>query len=256
MKTKKFILCLMAMLTLSTTQAAITKEEFDGAIQEMRDLFTEKVAVSSNAKLVIDGRWEDSTINSYTQKFGEKFIMVIFGGIARHEYMTKDAMKLVACAELGHVLGGNPRNTWSTLVGQADYYATSKCLKIAFKNDDNIAIVKKINVPVTVSVKCGDAFESREQKALCIRSALAGISLANLLSSLNPQSPKVSIDTPSKEVASQTKPYHPDVQCRLDTYVAGAQCDSNLNDDHDQDFGFCETGTPAGRPLCWFNPAN
>lgn len=249
----------LSQMVTASAFAAVTKDEFDSVINHAQTLFAPKVASALNAKLIIDGKWEDSTVNSFSQKFGDRYILNILGGIARHKLMTKDGLALVVCNELGHALGGKPKGAlanWSSLAGQADYYTTAKCLKKVFENDDNRAIIQDLDIPVIVQKECTNSFKDNYNDfAICVRSTFAGIGTAELLNSIS-VNPPVSIDTPSTEVAETTNTSHPSYQCRLDTFFAGAVCKSNLNDDHDLDSGYCATGTAGGRPLCWFNPKN
>ena len=53
----------------------------------------------------------------------------------------------------------------------------------------------------------------------------AGESLATLLAALKNQS--VDFATPDKNQVKETEDGHPDAQCRLDTYAAGAVCTSD-----------------------------
>jgi hypothetical protein len=255
MKLKKLaVLGLMAIMSVSNSYAGVTKEEFDDVISSMRTLFAEKVVTAAQARLIIDGKWEDATVNSHTQKIGDKFIVNVLGGLARYKGINKDGLKTVVCVEIGHILGGAPKysNGWASTAGQSDYYSTAKCLKKVFEKDNNIEIVKTLDIPNTVTVKCSEAYDSAEARALCIRSAVSGINVANFLADLN--NITVSIDTPVTTAANSTNANHPVPQCRLDTYFAGALCDANLSDDHDLNFGYCEAGTVGGRPACWFKP--
>ncbi len=56
-----------------------------------------------------------------------------------HKYLTTDGLAMVACHEIGHFLGGEPKKlrgrsnkkSWSSAEGQADYYA-ARCLEVYF----------------------------------------------------------------------------------------------------------------------------
>jgi len=70
----------------------------------------------------------------------------------------------------------------------------------------------------------------------------------------------ISFSTPDQAEVTKTFNGHPEAQCRLDTYFAGAIC----NMPHDEDFsssdpikGACaeERGDKIGvRPHCWYKP--
>ncbi|GAB4420954.1 MAG: hypothetical protein OHK0056_31630 [Bacteriovoracaceae bacterium] len=65
--------------------------------------------------------------------YQNQFKLMILGGTARIEGMTRDAYAAIVCHELGHILGGEPRQSisgaeWSSAEGQSDYFAASNCL--------------------------------------------------------------------------------------------------------------------------------
>ena len=62
-----------------------------------------------------------------------KFIITLTGDIPQNQHIDKDAYAIVACHEMGHVLGGAPLQSkglskWSSVEGQADYFATNQCM--------------------------------------------------------------------------------------------------------------------------------
>jgi hypothetical protein len=210
--------------------------------------------------------WSDGTVNASAIQKGKIAEVNMYGGLARHPLVTADAFALVLCHEIGHHLGGAPKykrfftTTWASDEGQSDYFATLKCSREMFKNDDNQAIMSKVAVPALVTEKCQKTFDSSGDIALCQRSAMAGAALANTLGSLN-NLPEAKFDSPDTSKVSKTNHAHPAAQCRLDTYFAGAICEvakeTSLSDT-DETVGTCniqknfETGV---RPLCWFAPS-
>ncbi|MBA2404197.1 MAG: M48 family metalloprotease [Bdellovibrionales bacterium] len=247
----------------------ITEAQFNSAIDKVETLYAPIVA-SLGGKLEIERKWSDGTVNAYAQQSGKTWKVAMFGGLARHKTITEDGMALVVCHELGHHIGGAPKkvggifgggaNTWASNEGQADYFATLKCLRKSFLNDDNIAIVAGMTIPKTLSDACKKSTKNdKEDSALCIRTSMAGKSVANLFSELS-KLPDTKFETPDAKVVSKTDDAHPKAQCRLDTYFQGSLCDISMNEDVSQKEevkGTChptlghKTGT---RPLCWFKP--
>ena len=122
--------------------------------------------------------------------------------------------------------------------------------------EDNQSIVANMNVPEYVKTKCEESFASENEIALCMRTAMAGKSLAKLLGSGR----SVDFKTPDSTVVDRTNDRHPQSQCRLDTYFQGALCDRGIDEgvsNKDPNKGVCtrrsnyETGI---RPLCWYKP--
>jgi hypothetical protein len=201
--------------------------------------------------------------NAMTILNGKTAEFYMFGGLARNPHMTPDGFAIVLCHEIGHHLGGFPKSFgWASNEGQSDYFGSLKCAREIFKNDDNQAIMSKVNVPAIVTEKCQKSFNTAAEVALCQRSAMAGYSVANTLGSLREPDPlpESKFETPDSTVVAKTNHKHPLAQCRLDTYFAGAICevakDVGLSET-DETIGTCtiQNNSALGvRPLCWFSP--
>lgn len=245
----------------------ITEAQFNSAIDKVETVYAPIVS-NLGAKLEIERKWTDGTVNAYAQQSGKTWKVAMFGGLARHKTITEDGMALVVCHEVGHHIGGAPKkagsifggaaNAWASNEGQADYFATLKCLRKAFLNEDNISIVAAMTVPKTLTDACKKSTKNdKEDNALCVRTGMAGKSVANLFSELS-KLPDTKFDTPDSKIVTKTDDAHPKAQCRLDTYFQGSLCDISMNEDVSQKEevkGTChpslghKTGT---RPLCWF----
>lgn len=269
-------------LYISANQKSITgisEQEFNEAIDEVETIYAPIIA-SMGAKLEINRNWQDGTVNAYAQQVGKTWKVAMFGGLARHSTITKDAMALVVCHEIGHHIGGAPRKgqsagggggwwggngggavSWASNEGQADYFATTKCLRKAWINDNNQALVRKMTgVPSLVTETCKKTYKSnRDDYALCVRTSMAGLSVANLFADLG-KLPQPEFNTPDSKVVTRTDDNHPKAQCRLDTYYQGSLCEVSMNEDFsmtEEVKGSCHASlghTKGTRPLCWFKP--
>ncbi len=216
--------------------------------------------------LTINRLWSNETVNASAMQQGKSAEVNMYGGLARHPLVTADAFALVLCHEIGHHLAGVPKvkrfffTTWASDEGQSDYFATSKCAREMFGNDDNQAIMSKVTVPALITERCQKNFDSSADIALCQRSAMGGIALANTLGSLN-KLPEATVDTPDTKVVRKTNHKHPAAQCRLDTYFAGAVCEVSKDiamSNTDETVGTCNVQKKSEmgvRPRCWFAPA-
>jgi hypothetical protein len=163
---------------------------------------------------------------------------------------------------MGHHLGGVPiggGQTWPSLEGEADYYATAKCLRRVFADEDNEAALRGQTIDPSVREKCERGFALDKDRLICERSALAGLSAARLLFELDGRGHQPQFSTPDTREVAKTEESHPEPQCRLDTYVAGAICKvgAELNPDaSDATLNVCAQGREAEgyRPRCWFHP--
>ncbi|MBF0360718.1 MAG: M48 family metalloprotease [Oligoflexia bacterium] len=243
--------------------SSVTAEIFNQAIADVTKIYAPVVS-AKGATLSISGDWNDGTVNAYASRSGKTWKVNLFGGLARHETITPDGFALVICHELGHHLGGAPKiqnyfNSWATNEGQSDYFATLKCLRKYFEKDNNEQVVANLNVPAYVTSLCEQTHSNREDVAICKRGAMAGKSVADLFVVLGNVS-KVDFSTPDPTVVSKTNDSHPAAQCRLDTYLEGAVCAANENEDvSDTDVtkGTCtkRNGFTLGlRSRCWYKP--
>jgi len=244
---------------------SMTEEVFNEVIDKVINVY-EPIVTAQGGNLKVDRAWDDGTVNAYASRTGSNWNVFMFGGLARHEAITEDGFALVVCHEIGHHIGGAPKKTsfwfpsWATNEGQADYFATLKCLRKVFRSEDNKAIVAKLNVPSTVEASCSAQFTAEEERLLCQRGAMAGLSTAKLFQDLRGQTTTPDFTTPDTNIVSKTDHNHPDTQCRLDTYLAGALCevaDAIDVDNKDESAGVCyrALGDSTGvRPYCWFKP--
>ena len=119
-----------------------------------------------------------------------------------HPQMNSNTLMLLLCHELGHFLGGPPlksRTGWSSTEGQADYYSTAHCMK---------------------------NFEVDEQEFLD-----AALRLSGIYSQVVHEAPP-KLDQCDQSVVSRINYGYPNLQCRLDTLLAGWK--------------------QSARPRCWF----
>lgn len=243
----------------------MTEEVFHQVIDSVETIYAPIVS-ELGGKLSIERKWSDGTVNAYAQRSGNTYKVSMFGGLARHETITPDGFALVVCHEIGHHIGGAPKkvsmwsSSWASNEGQADYFATLKCLRKTWLNEDNAAAVAAMEIPEHLAQTCKAANESSEEDyLLCVRGGMAGLSVSKLFSSLRRMEDPQFI-TPDSSRVSTTNDNHPQPQCRLDTYYQGALCTVDHNEEvsqRDEAQGVCyrANGDESGvRPLCWFKP--
>ncbi len=243
-------------------KGGLTEAQFNAVIDKIEAIYAPIVS-NMGGNLKIARKWDDGTVNANATRLGG-WNVNMYGGLARHATITEDGFALVLCHEIGHHLGGAPKvgmilNRWASNEGQSDYFATLKCLRNAFVNDNNKAIAKKLKAPETLVNACAKAWPNKDDAALCVRNGMAGASVAGLFAALRSK-PEAKFETPDTTVVTKTNDAHPAHQCRLDTYFAGALCEVAQNEDvsqKDEVKGTCHAtlGHTSGlRPLCWFKP--
>ena len=249
----------------SKALGGISEAEFNAVITKIETIYA-PLASRMGGNLKIARKWSDATVNANATRIGG-WNVNMYGGLARHQTITADGFALVLCHEIGHHMGGAPKvsgmlglNRWASNEGQSDYFATLKCLRNTFLNDNNGLMVKKLKAPATLVAACAKAWPNKDDKAICVRSGMAGASVAGLFAALRSQ-PEAKFETPDTKVVAKTDDAHPAHQCRLDTYFQGALCEKTLNDEDvsqkEEVAGTCHTasGHKIGvRPLCWFKP--
>ena len=239
----------------------MTEERFNEIIDEVEAVFA-PIVKKKRAKLKFNRKWDDGTVNASAQRFFRTWVVNMYGGLARHEVVTDDGFAMVVCHELGHHMAGAPKvkipmNTWASNEGQSDYWGAMKCFKEVYKNDDNVRLIAEMNVDPLARKNCEAVYTNEGEQALCMRTAMAGLSLAKLLGGGNRN---ISFKTPDRSAVDRTNDRHPAAQCRLDTYFHGGLCDMDLTtpvSKRDPNKGVCirKDGVKLGvRPLCWYKP--
>lgn len=253
-------------------ESGLSETQFNDVIAKARTLYTDVVR-GLGGTLNIRGNWTDATVNaSASQMFGT-WQVNMYGGLARRAEVTVDGFTMVLCHELGHHLAGFPYvSSWGADEGQSDYFATNHCAQLFWGDDLEANAQARAIVPPTPKARCDAAWGTEAAQNICYRAMLAGKSLADLLGALRSQTPQW--DTPDAAQVTTTNHSHPDAQCRLDTYMAGAACISDYdktyipgkrsgrgyNDSEAENDSARFSCTAQGqhsdglRPRCWFAP--
>jgi len=250
----------------SARDKGILEAQFHEVLDTVEAIY-KPIAAAQGKVLQINRLWTDPSVNANASPSGGKWVLNMYGGMARHEAVTMDGFALVVCHELGHLLGGAPKHAgaflgWSTIEGQADYYASLKCTRRVFADSSARAFTRVTDGDEAAQKGCESAFSGHEERAVCVRSAMAAKSMAYLLKDLYGDTVTPRFDTPDPKVAGAMFVSHPGTQCRMDTYLAGSLCVQPVAvpvSNTDPAAGVCtrSAGFPGGfRPLCWYKPVN
>ncbi len=246
--------------------AGLSEAQFNAVIDKVETLYA-PIVKEHGGNLTVVRNWTDETVNAYAQQIGSTWKVSMFGGLARHDTITEDGFSLVICHEIGHHIGGAPRKVspwsspWASNEGQADYWATLKCLRRVWETDNNEEVVRAMDVPAALSKACSEQHLWNQDYYTCIRGGMAGMSVSKLFQALRDSSVEPKFDTPDPKVVTRTDDNHPAYQCRLDTYFQGALCEVDMREDvsaSSEVTGTCHgsLGHAKGtRPLCWFKPS-
>ena len=243
-------------------RGGLTESQFNGILDQVEKVMGPMIA-EHGGRLRLDRRWSDGTVNAYADRQGSTFVVTMMGGLARHAEMTPDGFAMVACHEVGHHIAGEPKYSgkWASVEGESDYFAALKCLRFLWENEDNVAVIKTLQVDPKVRTKCNEVFSSQQEAAICMRSSMAGMAGSRMFASMS-GGRWPAFDSPDGSQVSQTYESHPQYQCRLDTYFQGAICERDFRDpwdDRNPNEGTCnraDDDTSGLRPLCWYKPSS
>ncbi len=254
----------------------VSKQKFNEIIDKAEALYAPIIA-SHKGVLKINRLWKDNTVNASARQDGQTWEVNMYGGLARRPEITPDGFAMVVCHELGHHLGGysfynDSEMVWAANEGQSDYFASHSCAREMWKSEPEMNAKFRTKVLPFAQKVCDTNFVNQSERDICYRSSVAGMSLATLLAKLR-QSPAPKFETPDQTVVDVTYDEHPEAQCRLDTYLAGAACDVPFNKsiipakkladkfgpeaERDAGRNSClarDGWLTAQRPLCWFKP--
>jgi len=245
----------------SAEDKGIAEAQFNEVMNIVEKIYKPQIAALGKV-LELRRLWTNDTVNASAQQSGNRYILNMYGGLARHETITMDGMALVACHELGHHLAGAPKvSSWASNEGQSDYYANMKCLKQIFSDTASNNFTRLSAGDEVAEKGCDALYSSPQDRAICYRAAMAGKSVAYLFKALRNETVIPRFDTPSSVVVTSMMGSHPPTQCRMDTYLAGSLCTQPVSgtlSPTDPTVGTCtrSAGFQAGfRPLCWYKPA-
>lgn len=237
----------------------MTEVEFNQILDKLHGLMSFEIKRRMNKNLIVEKRWVDSTVDAFaTRDDVNNPVIVMLGGLARHPEMTRDGLALIFCHELGHHLGGAPKilrgtsglRGWSSAEGQADYFATSKCLPYFFQAEKELR-------SYDLDINWADLASANEKCSdnVCVRTVLAGLAVSRTFASLVQGTPEPKLTSKDSTKVTKTLYKHPNPQCRLDTFSSGANCDLGIDipfDAQDPQVGACLKDKGA-RPYCWFS---
>lgn len=178
-----------------------------------------------------------------------------YGGLYRDKNVDNDGFLLVFCHEVGHHMAGKPVSGMGLSVeGQADYFATHTCMPMMFADQDNADWIQRNRVSLRVMQLCNRTWGFNTSRSfICQRTLSASEGVALLFHGNRDNKPTLWAQDHSH--VETTDPRHPAAQCRLDTFVAGATCNTE-NDPGSNRGKICTfhqaVERKAIRPGCWF----
>jgi hypothetical protein len=249
--------------TLVKSENSLSENDFKRLIDRVRKIY-DPVFESKGYAVEYLLYWDVSESNAMTSesKDQKKKWFLFSGGLLRARYMTKDGFLFAACHEIGHHLGGFPKEKellWSSTEGQADYFANLKCMKELLRGDPKNAKAFELKLPGNIVRRCKKIYPDEESVNICLRSTKAAEDAYKFLQAKESgKDADESLFNRFMLPVSETIMRYPEITCRAETAYRGAICDQQGElSDTDETAGVChkKNGDRLGmRPACWFKP--
>ncbi len=177
--------------------------------------------------------WHNNYFGAFAELRENKYSISLWGGMARAEGMTEEVAYTILCHELGHILGGDPKQTikysdWASIEGQSDFFATKRCMPHLLKSIK----MKTSSISSYAKEICKG---NKECETIASASYLTNLFFIKWSYKKNIEVSFEKIFIP--EAIDLNLNTYPTEQCRLETMLRGAECLVNKN---------CE------RPSCWY----
>lgn len=239
------------ILVNDPTTSTVTAQSFTSIPRIILALHS-KILKEQKVDAFIMTDWEKPFFSAWAHEEKDKrFSLNFWGGLARIPGMNDEAFALVACHELGHLVGGNPRMNITQFKkmsseGQSDFFAAGICMKnyLRLKNKE-----KKLKVPRKISnmgfTLCRTSFSDEEDFLICLHTQKAIMAFMDLLQHQSAAPLNLDIITPDPHLVKETLyDSYPSPQCRVDTLLMGSLC--SIED-------YPCNRTKSARPGCWFS---
>ncbi|EQC45617.1 hypothetical protein [Bacteriovorax sp. Seq25_V] len=248
---------IFSLIISLNSYAAMTAFEVRDTWKKVESAFFEELQEKGEHILF---QWSDDSVTKVAaMSHGLPRKLHVSSSLLTNMELKKEHLINVFCHELGHIIGGAPfieefpgDNRKISTEGQADYFATAKCMKRVLDPQEYEDVIIDFKV------------KSDLYKRGCTTRECQLISFFSLqaIQILGPHE-ELSFENVDNKVVDYTYPYKNTEQCRLDTFVAGAICpvseDVNFSDES-QSFaachwrGFSTDFILGARPACWFRP--
>ncbi|MEN0060056.1 MAG: hypothetical protein AAGB31_14540 [Bdellovibrio sp.] len=202
----------------------LNENEYNELIHYFQKTYTAQVLKTTGKPVIFQKAWQNPYFNGSIESKEHFFQIHLWGGTARTQGASPVVMAGILCHELGHILGGEPHEiienrTWSSVEGQADFFATKECLPTFLKNHSRFAL----NPSRYFIEKC-------QNNNSCAQTLQAAWDLTLFFQTYDSQkSPTPDIHRPAPPAKELLRNAYPSLQCRWDTFVAGALCQVHSN---------------------------
>lgn len=245
----------------------VTRADYLYLTKKFQNLYGPILKTKTGLNLKFEDLWDDPRIMLRRSIRENNLNVKIGGGFAKNYFLNKDVIALLTCEIITFDIAGPPFRTWigETLSEsswpQISYYATLKCLRKYFRDEDNNKALSGMNIPSIVVDKCQSQFSDTADQLICKRSSMAALLYVNFKQTQGVTQEPLGFENPDPRISRIT---HERInnQCLLDTYFAGALCRVHESEEvskYSESAGVCHAanGDEVGlRSACWFFPSN
>lgn len=237
------------VLVTDPTTSSVTEESFHKIPRTVFNMNYQSF-LANKQKVILNLMWETPYFSAWVKEEAPQSYSINFwGGITRIPGMNDNGLALIACHEVGHLLGGEPRSKipafiWASSEGQADYYATAICLKNYY---ELLFATGKLEEPQEIDnvlyTRCRTKYVQEKDFLIClnIMDGIKGFSA--VLYHLDPDKKEISFTQKGPKASATNYNSYPMAQCRVETLVAGNFCAKDK---------YPCLKADSARPQCWF----
>lgn len=198
--------------------------------------------------------WQQTYLGAGTTYYQNTFTIMLLGGMVRAPGSNFSLIAFTLCHEVGHYLGGHPKqrfsgedeDDWASAEGQADWFAAHSCLPKVYRYFKKHKPERLIEVSyLTEALPFCSSYSAHAD--LCQWMLSAGLGFVRFAHYYyERQSPLVSLAFEASERPIETvRSAYPSLQCRLDTAKQGTYCAL-------ESLGYKNINSQCQRPACWY----
>ena len=202
----------------SLPQSEITLEQMNQLKEDFLSFAAEKIK-GETRPLIIDVKWDIPYYTAHAKYTPEGLYIGLWGGFLRAPGISPSVLVFTLCHELGHLVGGEPKQTNElgenvTIEGASDFYSALRC------TDQFLAQHPQYKPEISATVHqiceghagCSDSLESSFRTFRFLQKwGFASYTPVQL----------AFIEPPAKKLILNT---YPNYQCRIETSLQAALC--------------------------------
>lgn len=261
---KHWFLIIILTFVGQFANASVNKTDYVRISNALKSIYADKIREQGgNLKFVLSEA--SGAPNAYAAKKGEdSWEITVVSSFLNLSHQTIPTLGIILCHEVGHFLGGKPYvvgkqmtaavRAWApkkmSAEGQADYFATSECIKNLANQIPDLFVSNKGLLNLPSSQECRRSYTNEKEIKLCneilTASHQAILVYQQILDQLSvPNSFFARIQNAASDRTLDLVGEYPELDCRYETFIKGTLCSSlNINECDDLKWG---------RPACWFH---